>query len=410
MIKHLLKAFTFLALSTFACSLQAQESKIIAGLLLTWVDDPTSTMVIDVHTPGDYQGKNTLNYKLATEKKWNEFQGESLAYPFSTKKINRFYLKNLKAAGYYEFTFGTDKTIYRFRTMPINTKKGITFLTGGDTMHDKGHMDKTNKAAMALSPDFIVLGGDLAYANGLEKNVGRWDQWFQSVQENLIDKDNRVVPIVVGIGNHEVVNGTYKKHPDFKDTNEWRKQIAPYFYTFFAFPGLRGYNVLDFKNYLSLVSLDTDHSNPIKGEQTQWLAQTLSARSKKVDFIFPFYHVPAYPSNRSFSASNSKEIRENFVPLFEKNGVRVAFENHDHTYKRTHPIFENKIDETGKGIVYMGDGAWGVNTRPITKQEWYLKEAQSIRHFIAVTLKNNQATFKMIDENGKQFDSYQFSK
>ncbi len=389
-------------------NLKAQESKVINGLLLTWVDDPTSTMVIDIHTSSSYQGEKKLYYKLPSSNKWKDFFGESFDYPFSSKKITRFYLKNLKQGSEYEFTFGSDTTVYKFRTMPKDTKKGVVFIVGGDTMHEKAYMDKTNKVALSYNPDFIVLGGDLAYANGLEKNLGRWEQWFNSVQENLIDKDNRIVPIIVGIGNHEVIDGTYKKHPDFKDTDQWRKKIAPYFYTFFAFPGIRGYNVLDFKKYLSLISLDTEHSNPIVGEQSNWLAQTLSSRSKKVDFIFPFYHVPAYPSVRPFTGSNSVLVRENFVPLFEKNGVKVAFENHDHAYKRSLPLFENKINE--KGIVYIGDGAWGVSTRPIAKKEWYLQKAEGIRHFIVVRLKKSEASFKMIDENGVQFDTYNYNK
>jgi hypothetical protein len=57
-----------------------------------------------------------------------------------------------------------------------------------------------------------------------------------------------------------------------------------------------------------------------------------------VPHLFPVYHVPGYPSVRAFDGATSAQVREHWAPLFERAGVRVAFENHDHAYKRTHPI------------------------------------------------------------------------
>lgn len=50
------------------------------------------------------------------------------------------------------------------------------------------------------------------------------------------------------------------------------------------------------------------------------------------------YHVPAYPSARSFTGRTQSMIRKHWVPLFEKSTMNLAFENHDHAYKRTYPI------------------------------------------------------------------------
>lgn len=78
----------------------------------------------------------------------------------------------------------------------------------------------------------------------------------------------------------------------------------------------------------------------------------------QIPHVFPVYHVPAFPSVRSFSNQTSAAIRRNWVPLFERFGIKVAFEHHDHAYKRTVPIREEAIDPE-RGIVYFGDGAWG---------------------------------------------------
>ena len=105
--------------------------------------------------------------------------------------------------------------------------------------------------------------------------------------------------------------------------------------------------------------MDSGHTHPINGAQTEWLAGVLEAR-QLVPHKFALYHVPAYPSSRPFNYGISKQIRKNWVPLFDKYKLTAAFENHDHDYKRTHPLLEGKT--APKGVIYLGDGAWGVET------------------------------------------------
>jgi hypothetical protein len=217
------------------------------------------------------------------------------------------------------------------------------------------------------------------------------------LQDTLIAEDGRVIPILVAIGNHEVQGGFHHRHDDYEQTDVWRERFATYFYSLFAFPGQPGYNVIDFGDYMSLIALDTFHTNPIEGEQTQWLERTLSQRVD-VPHVFPFYHIPAYGVSTS-----SGPMRRHVVPLFEKYGVRIAFENHGHVYKRTHPIRDGKISEDG--IVYVGDGAWGVNLKPV-RDRWYLAKAQSVHHFIVVTIHRDQRSLLMVDADGNIIDRF----
>jgi hypothetical protein len=43
-----------------------------------------------------------------------------------------------------------------------------------------------NKRAGALDPDFAMLGGDLAYANGVAAT--RWVDWLQSWMKNSVGR------------------------------------------------------------------------------------------------------------------------------------------------------------------------------------------------------------------------------
>jgi acid phosphatase type 7 len=376
------------------------------GIFLTWTDDPTTTMVVDFHTDEDAERDSIVEYRQLDSDEWQRAAGDERPFPHTERTIHRVHLTNLSPATTYEFRFGDDSEGYRFRTMPEDLSEPIRFAAGGDVRHRKSWMDRTNRVAMEYDLDFIAWGGDLAYADSRADRAYRWIEWFDSVKETLIDDDGRVVPILAGIGNHEVVGGYYTRHDDYEQTDEGRQRIAQYYYVLFAFPGQPGYGVLDFGDYLSFVLLDTDHTNPIDGAQTEWLEQTLADRTD-VTHVFPIYHVTAYPSHRRFGGGVQTRVREYWVPLFEQYNVKVAFENHDHTYKRTHPIRGGEVSDDG--IVYIGDGAWGVSTRSgDSKEEWYIDKFASVRHAIIATLHQKKCDIVVVSESGEVIDEFEF--
>jgi acid phosphatase type 7 len=204
--------------------------------------------------------------------------------------------------------------------------------------------------------------------------------------------DGQLIPMLVTLGNHEV-KGSYRQTPE----------QARSFYTLFSSPGPQGYQCLDFGKYLSLLLLDSDPTHPIAGEQTEWLAKQLAAH-RRVPHVIPVYHTPAYPSYREDALQQAKDVRAHWCPLFDKYGVKLAFEHHDHTFKRTHPLRANKIDP--KGTVYLGDGAWGVKVRkPVpADSRWYLARTGQIRHLYLVTLYPEARHVLAINEAGEVFD------
>ena len=400
--KHVVVAGLVSVLALGSVSAWGEETFEPPGMLLTWQQDPLTTMTIDWHS---YEDRNSvLQYRLDGEEDWQEAEGESFPFPFSERTIHRVELTGLEPGTRYDFRFGDDSAQYAFRTMPESIHDApVRFAVGGDTRHNQEWMENTNEQAAKYDVDFVTWGGDLAYADGREDRLYRWEEWFEAM-EQLITEDGRVIPVLAGIGNHEVVNGYYYNHDDYEQTDEWREQIAPYFYALFAFPGQPGYGVMDFGDYLSIILPDTDHSNPVEGEQTEWLAEVLEER-RDVPHVFPNYHVPAYPSHRSYDGGVSTRVREHWVPLFEANNVQVAFENHDHTYKRTYPIRNGEI--APDGIVYLGDGAWGVGTRSGDSQdEWYIDQFASERHAIIATIHGGHRKFVMVSEHGDIIDEY----
>jgi acid phosphatase type 7 len=377
------------------------------GLYLTWQRDPTTTMTIDWHTV-TVDPARTLFYRRADEPGWNRIGAHSFPFPFSERTIHRVELTGLKPASLYQFRFGSNSRTYSFRTMPVDLTAPVRFVVGGDTRHRKAWMEETNQQALRQDPDFVVWGGDLAYADGRPDRLNRWEEWFDAIRNTLITDAGRVIPILVTIGNHEVRGGYYFNDRSFAFDAASREWLAPYFYTLFAMPGQPGYNVLDFGEYLSVVLLDSNHTNPVGGVQRDWLAQVLTNR-QHVPHLFPVYHVTAYPSHRPFHGRTESQIRLHWVPLFESMGRRVAFENHDHTYKRTHPILRGEVHPDG--VVYVGDGAWGVRTRRVhpPARTWYLKRAISTRHLIVVTLHGNLQQYRVLSSRGETIDEFRIT-
>jgi hypothetical protein len=207
-------------------------SQDLVGLYLMWQSDPATTMTVnwvDLHLGSSLE----LHYRRVGETPWGKATGVKFAIADTTMQGRRVELKNLLPDTNYEFNIG--KPIakpaegWRFRTMPRDLNRPVRFVTGGDMMHTRQKLDKANGNAAALDPDFALIVGDLAYANGVSSH--RWVDWLKSWMEKAVSPDGRLIPMVIGIGNHEVKGGYNGKIPE----------DAPFFYSLFTTPEHRSY-------------------------------------------------------------------------------------------------------------------------------------------------------------------------
>lgn len=397
----ILVKLTFFLLVFSTLSLYGSDIHEVIAVYLTWQKQPDSTMTIQWITPND-QVNDTIYFQENGQPFWELAQGRHFPMPENNPYfIHRVELTNLKENSIYFFHIGAEGSIYKFRTMPRRLETPIRFVVGGDMYHDSlDFLEKTSQQAAQTNPMFALIGGDIAYGvgkkNTKKEDAHRWLNWFVAWNKNMVTPDGCLIPIIPAIGNHET-KGWFERTPE----------KALFFYTFFPMPGLQGYNVLDFGHYLSILMLDSWHTHPIDGKQKDWISTALKIR-QTVPHKFAFYHVPAYPSHGRFDFYVSREIRNHWVPIFEDFGLNAAFEHHCHTYKRSFPIAKNKIDP--KGVLYLGDGAWGVAypRRPKTPtQAWYLAKTASLRHFILVILQpSNQRFYYAIDQDGNLIDEY----
>ncbi len=369
---------------------------------LTWQRSPTTTMTIQWISFAD-QTQNRIIYRKKDEAEWKTIIGHYYRFPQTLEYlIHRVELQGLKPDSEYVFRLNSDPQEYKFRTMPLQLgEEGIRFVVGGDMYHDGiDLLSATSRQAAKFNPLFALAGGDIAYASSSlaskPQNIARWIKWVQAWHKDMVTDTGNLVPVIAVVGNHDV-SGNYNQTP----------AQALIFSLLFPMPGPQVYNVLDFGSYLSLFLMDSGHANPVEGKQTEWLSEALNKRESSLHRLAA-YHVPAYSSVRPFDQRLSIDIRRFWVPLFEKGGIQTVFEHHDHAYKQTYPLLNNKIDP--EGIIYLGDGAWGVarprNVKSSRRKRFYIAKFVSSRHFIGVIFQKDQQSFFSIDPKGRLLDEY----
>lgn len=373
------------------------------AVYLTWQRDPSRTMTVCWynHKPAAAQ----IKFRPRGGTKWSLGQSSSQPFPHTARHIHTAEITGLNPDSEYEFQVEGYDEVFWFRTMPekLTSNRPVKFGVGGDV--DVGEIpDAMTATVSAQDPDFLVVGGDHAYDDARPDQFWKWCWYMESWFRNARSPENRMIPLVVGVGNHEVRLGYAVNHPDFDNSPQWRDRYATYYYRTFPFPGPQSpYGVLDFGDYLSLIMTDTEHSSPpITGSdsQTEWLRAVLAAR-RRVANVIPIHHIPAYPSHRSFDGTTSQRLRQHWVPLYESAGVQLVFENHDHTFKKTKPLLSGK--ESPSGIRYLGDGLWGIGKRSPDVSRPYLESASATHHIHLVTLDPSGRTVEALDRSGDFF-------
>ncbi len=383
-----------LCLIAFALLCSAKKPPQI--LYLTWMHDPMTTMTIRWQSIDAKDLDSAILYRKKGEKAWSQKEGGRFRLRNAEFYLHTVELDGLEPDGEYEFRLAGRKGEYRFRTLPKRLTRPVKFVVGGDAYFYYHLMCAMNERVAACDPDFVVVGGDIAYTNGRPSYLNRkgwelrrWRTFFKEWKKSMVTSDGRLIPIIPVLGNHDL------RHSSL---NPKRHELL--FFDLFALKDTT-YQVIDAGDYLSLFLLDSGHYFNVQGRQTEWLKETLAQR-ENTPYKIAAYHISAYPSVYSFKRKISKELRQEWSSQFERYHLQIAFEHHNHAYKRTHPLKNEQINPDG--VIYMGDGSWGVNPRK-PKDLWYLKEKASANAVCVVTLDPEKGRVDALGLEGKAIDT-----
>lgn len=381
---------------------------------LTWQGDTSTTMTVNLVVEAEGSGQR-LPRSANVEWRPSGSQDEPVVVSSEPAEIGgvpdvrvyRFPIRDLEPGAGYDFEILLDGRsagpARSFRTVP--DEGPVRLAAGGDVGAEPLSLALLTEAARR-SPHMLVIGGDLAYANGLVSRWPRWRTWLEYVTEALVTPEGHTVPLVLAIGNHEVNVGRDGGVP----ASAPAERKAPFYFGLFGqnqagggLPEEGGATFFrrDLGSVGALYVLDSGHLVSHQ-HQAAWLAAHLEADADLPNRL-ALYHVPLYPAHRSYEGS--ARGREAWEEVFHRGRLTVALENHDHVLKRSHPIRLGEVVGEGEGVLYLGDGCMGMDARTVDPEErWYIERSASEPHFWMAELSDEGSVFRAFDEEGRLLD------
>jgi acid phosphatase len=178
--------------------------------------------------------------------------------------------------------------------------------------------------------DLVVLAGDNIYNNGEIEKIGEvFERPFQALLK-------LGVKFHACLGNHDIRTDNGDPQVKYVGFN-----MKGRYYTFK-------------RETVQFFALDTN-SNADWENQLNWLQKELSLSNAPWKVVFG--HHPIYSSGEY---GTNPDFIKTFTPLFQKYGVQLYINGHEHNYERTRAI---------DGTTYLISGA-GAGHRPVGRSEW----------------------------------------
>ena len=282
----------------------------------------------------------------------SDFVKEASTYTANTEEFDLGLYKSNKSliVNYHSVVFENLKpnTLYAYRVgFAENWSEWIQFKTANDTYSPTqfvyfgdaqndilNHWSRVIRMAYQTAPNasFVIHAGDLV--DSAHKD-NEWAQWFKA--GGFIHSQWTAIPVV---GNHEFQRfDGYEGSLPRRLSIQWRPQFTlPVEDNLDSRLHETVYTV-EYQDILILVLNSTGHLE----KQTEYIKQKLSNTDAKWKIVTNHHSVFSPAEGRDF-----KYARKVWKPLFEKYGVDLVLNGHDHTYARGHvPVKSQNIDQSG---------------------------------------------------------------
>jgi hypothetical protein len=175
------------------------------------------------------------------------------------------------------------------------------------------------------APLFILDSGDYTFLS----QPSEWMDWMKAG-----DAIGATVPRLTTFGNHEMVEKNYFGLMELPGDNEEKWYALDY-------------------GPLHIVCLYTGFGS-IDSGTAAWLAKDLAA--SKAKWKIAYFHMPPYNAGNHGDEDIRTEVRDAWVPLFEKYKVDVVVGGHDHNYQNF-GFLKGGVPVGGRTPPLKGDGS-----------------------------------------------------
>ena len=318
-------------------------------IILTFNGDPATKRAVTWRTDSSVK-KAKAQIAVATVN--SDFVKEATTYFATTEEFDLGIYKSNKSliVNYHSVVFENlnSNTLYAYRVgNDENWSEWIQFKTANDTYSPTqfvyfgdaqndilNHWSRVIRMAYQTAPNasFVIHAGDLV--DSAHKD-NEWAQWFKA--GGFIHSQWTAIPVV---GNHEFQRfDGYEGSLPRRLSIQWRPQFTlPVEDNLDSRLHETVYTV-EYQDILILVLNSTGHLE----KQTEYIKQKLSNTDAKWKIVTNHHSVFSPAEGRDF-----KYARKVWKPLFEKYGVDLVLNGHDHTYARGHvPVKSQNIDQSG---------------------------------------------------------------
>jgi len=371
-------------------------------IILSWKEDPQTTQTITWRTDTTitdavvfYQEKKVAVSFFPKAPQTAKATTEKLSTPdvVGDPVVHRhtITLQNLKPRTTYLYSVSDAEKkfisdLFEFTTAPDLTVP-FSFLYLGDAQNGFDRWGSLMRTAYQQRPDmaFILLAGDLVNRGAKRDD---WDDFFFNGAPQFAR-----MPLMPTIGNHECQGG----HPALYLKNFHLPLNGP------AELELERAYSFEYGNALFVV-LD---SNLPPEKQTPWLEAQL--KQSQATWKFVMFHHPIYSSK---STRNNAEIREAWVPIFDKYHVDLVLQGHDHAYLRTFPMKNNRrMDAPKDGTIYVVSVS---GTKMYDQGEYDYKQIGFVEtstfQILDIQLSKNRLLYRSYDTDGDKVDEFEIVK
>jgi len=168
---------------------------------------------------------------------------------------------------------------------------------------------------------------------------------------------------------------------------------SPLFFDNFILPNNERWYSIE-KDNLHFIVLDSNSDCKIGSEQYLWLEDDLQNIKENIKFVIAIFHHP--PFSTGHHKEDVKKLRQNIIPLFEKYGVDIVFNGHEHNYERS--LYHN--------IYYIVTGGGGAPLYKQTRTSPYSQLFIRAYHFCKLFVIDAQLIIEVYDIDSNLIDRF----
>jgi 3',5'-cyclic AMP phosphodiesterase CpdA len=267
----------------------------------------------------------------------------------------------------------------------------LTFLYFGDAQVGiLSHWSRVVRKAYSLAPEakFMVYAGDLINRFNLDEEWGEWHWGAGWI--------NKVVPIVPAPGNHEY--GKLTPTSERAITVNWKNQFT------LPLNGVAGEEETNYYTDIEGLRMVVLNSNLKHEEQAAWLDKLLT-NNPKTWTVVTFHH----PFHATAKNRDNKRVREAWQPVFDKHGVDLVLQGHDHTYGRTNMVTATDEKSGKAGTVYVvsvsGAKQYELDHKPV-----FQRAAEQTQMFQIIRINGDKLSYESRTAGGELYDAFDLIK